>query len=95
MLAVLLFLLFASMMWLSGVIFVAWRLLREQDCGSDRNLSVSQLLVQGTQRRRLWCSFKAWLATKPLRLTHQPVRVCLPRCQQAVRRKRLRTRRAS
>lgn len=73
MVAILLVLLFVPTIWLGAVLIVVWRLLREQNCETPRNLSVSELIVQGTERRRLWCSVKAWLAAKPLRLTYQPV----------------------
>ena len=95
MLAVLLFLLFASAIWLSAVLLAVWQLLREQDCDTHRNLSVSELIVRETQRQWLWCSLKTWLAKKPLRLTYQPARVRLSRCEEAARRKRVRRRKAS
>jgi hypothetical protein len=76
MLTILLFLLVIGATWLAAVLVVVWLLLREQNCETPRNLSVSELIVQAAQGRRVWCSVKAWLASKPLRLTHQPVTIC-------------------
>ena len=83
MLAILLFLLFVATVWLGAVLVVVWRLLRDENSEVPRNLSVSELIVQANERRRLWCSVKAWLAAKPLRLTHQPVPICLGRSEEA------------
>lgn len=77
MLAILLFLLFVAITWLAAVLVIVWRLLRERNCETHRNLSVSELIVQGTQRHWIWCSVKAWLASKPLRLTYQPAPIPL------------------
>lgn len=94
MLAILLFLLFASTIWLAALVFLGWRLLRDEDCEPCRNLSVSELVGQEQQRRWFWCSLKAWLAAKPLRLTYQPMPVRLRRCREVVRPRQQRGRKA-
>lgn len=71
MVALVLTLCLISIGWTATVLFLGWRLFREQNGYRKPGSSISAILACNADRKRLWRSLTAWLASKPPRIAHQ------------------------